>query len=127
MWFEIALIIWLLNLIFFTIFWIVAEGARWQKHRTLGPFARFIQANPARTFFVFMSLTILMVVFTMMLPLGYWIDVFPNIPNSTAPVVNGLVLSLLLLSVGISVTWGKYRSWRQAVRSAAEMRVKTTR
>jgi hypothetical protein len=128
MWFEVAILPWAVNIILFVIFFIVAEGTRWQKHGILGPFARFIQASAARGFFVFLLLTLLMVPLTLLILHGYWFDLFVLglEASGTTQVVNTLLIIILLLAMSIPVMWSHFRTWRQAVRSAAEVRVRTS-
>lgn len=112
----------------FVIFWIVEQGSRWQKHPYLGAFARFIQKSQFRTFIVYFFLTILMIFGVLGVMVGFWIDsiIAGAAIRNTAPVVNSLLLAILLLSAMIPVMWSSFRRWRQAVRSAAEVRVRTT-
>lgn len=126
--FEIMSIPLIVIVILFVIFWIVQEGTRWQKHRFLGAFARFIQASPARGFFVFLALTISMVPAVLMVMEGIWIDglLAGRTPANTVVVVNNLLIMFLLLSAMIPVMWSNFRTWRQTVRSAAEVRVRTS-
>ncbi len=127
MYFEIALVIWAIVVIVFVIFWIVQEGSHWQKHPVLGVFARIIQASPGRAFGIFLFMTLLMIPTTLGMLEGYWIDAINsgNPPTTTVPVVNSLLILILLLAGSIPVMWGSFRTWRQAVRSAAEVRVRT--
>ena len=127
MYFEIFLVPWAINILLFVIFFIVAEGTRWQRHKTLGGFARFIQASPARGFFVFFILTVMMIPLTLLVLHGSWLDMYPdNIPANTTPIVSALLMTMLLLALSIPVMWSHFRTWRQAVRSAAEVKVRST-
>lgn len=128
MFFELALIPFLLILLLFLIFWIVQEGSRWQKHPQLGVFARFIQVSPGRTFFVFFILTFLLVPATLLLLEGMWLDLLATggTLTNTVPLVNTLLLMFLILAGMIPVAVGSFRTWRHSVRSIAETRVRTT-
>ena len=127
MYFELFLLIWTILVIVFVIFWIVQEGSHWQRHPVLGVFARIIQKSPGRAFGIFLLLTLLMIPSTMMILTGYWVDAINSghPPTSTIPVVSTLLLLMLLLSGAIPVMWSSFRTWRQAVRSAAEVRVRS--
>jgi len=127
MYFELFLIPFVITVLLFVIFFIVDEGSHWQKHRVLGVFARFIQASHARGFFVFFALTILSIPFTFLPLVGYWIDAIAAnaIPTNQSAIVNTLLVMMVLLSLMIPVTWSHFRQWRQAVRSMAEVRVRT--
>ena len=118
----------LLVLYLFVIFWIVEQGTRWQKHPYLGVFARFVQKSQFRTFITYFFLTILMVLGVVGLMVGFWLDAYnAGTPvQNTVPVVNSLLVIFLLLSAMIPVMWSSFRRWRQAVRSAADVRVRTT-
>ncbi len=127
MWFELFLIPFSLVLVLFLIMWIVQEGSRWQKHRFLGLFARFIQASPARAFVTFFMLTIAVVPTTLGLMLGTWMDIFEagGAPSNTVQIVNLLLIMFLLLAFFIAVLWGSYGTWKQSVRQIAEVKVRT--
>jgi hypothetical protein len=124
----IMIIPFLLFIYMFVIFWIVEQGSRWQKHPYLGVFARFIQKSQFRTFIVYFILTILMILGVLGVMVGFWVDsIIAGVAiRNTAPVVNSLLLAILLLSAMIPVMWSSFRRWRQAVRSAAEVRVRPT-
>lgn len=127
-WFYIFLIPFLIIIFLFFIFWIVQEGSRWQKHRYLGGFARFIQASAGRAFVVFLLLTIMIIPADLLVLLGAWwdlLDLGTPIAN-TVPVVDALLIMFLLLAAMIPVLWGSFRTWRQGVRSAADVRVRST-
>lgn len=128
MFFEIMLVPFFLVIVLFLIFTIVQEGSRWQKHRALGAFARYIQASAGRAFFTFFLLTICMIPASFGILQGHWWDlqsIGRTAPN-TVPIVNTLLIMFLLLAAMIPVMWGSFRTWRQAVRSAAEVKVRTT-
>ncbi len=127
MYFEIFLIPFILLVVLFVIFFIVSEGSRWQKHKVLGPFARIIQRSPFIGFLIFLILTIMAIPVTLLVLVGYWIDaVAANaIPANQTPVVDTLLVIMLLLSGMIPVMWSHFRQWRQAVRSMAEVRVRS--
>ncbi|RDE11642.1 MAG: hypothetical protein C4K49_11440 [Candidatus Thorarchaeota archaeon] len=129
MWFEILLIPFFLIVALFFVFWIVAEGSRWQKHRFLGAFARTIQASPLRAFLIFFILAILTIPSAMGFLLGFWVDAIEadQIPTNTTPVVGTLLITILVLSAMIPVVWSHFRVWRQAARSAAEVKVQASR
>jgi len=124
----VMIIPFLLIIYMFVIFWIVEQGSRWQKHPYLGVFARLIQKSQFRTFLVYFILTFLMIFGVLGVMVGFWIDLISagaSIRN-TAPVVYSLLLTILLLSAMIPVMWSSFRRWRQAARSAAEVRVRPT-
>ncbi|MFW9910622.1 MAG: hypothetical protein ACFFEF_18865 [Candidatus Thorarchaeota archaeon] len=127
-WLTVFLVPFTLIIVLFLIFWIVQEGSRWKKHRLLGPFARFIQASAGRAFAIFFVLTIMIVPSTLGLMQGIWMDIFAagGAPSNTTTVVNILLIMFLLLAMMIPVLWSSFRTWRQTVRSAAEVRVRTT-
>ncbi len=127
MYFEIALIPFIVVILLFLAFWITQEGSRWQKHKFLGVFARFTQASPGRAFGTFLILTIMIVPATLGLMVGTWFDIIASgdTPSNTTPVVNNLLIMFLLLAAMVPVLWGSYRTWRHSVRSAAEVRVRT--
>lgn len=126
--FELMLIPFAVIVVIFVIFWIVQEGSKWQKHPYLGVFARFIQSTPARAFFTFLLLTIAIVPAILGIMMGVWLDIFAagGTPSNTTPVVNTLLLMFLMLAGMIPVLWGSFRTWRQSVRSAADVRVRST-
>ncbi|MBD3404550.1 MAG: hypothetical protein GF411_00265 [Candidatus Lokiarchaeota archaeon] len=126
--FEIMTIPLIVIVVLFVIFWIVQEGTRWQKHPYLGAFARFIQKSPSRGFFTFLTLTILMVPSVLGILEGIWIDglITGRQPANTAVVVNTLLIMFLLLAAMIPAVWTNFRTWRHSVRSAAEVRVRTS-
>jgi len=127
-WVYIFLIPFLLIILLFFIFWIVQEGSRWQKHRVLGGFARLIQASAGRAFGIFLILTVLIIPADLMLMVGVWWDLLEagGPPSNTTPVVNSLLIMFVLLAAMVPVLWSSFRTWRNAVRSAAEVRVRTT-
>jgi hypothetical protein len=118
----------LVILYLFVIFWIVEQGSRWQKHRHLGLFARFIQKSQFRTFITYFCLTFLMILGVLGVMMGFWMDsINAGTPiRNTTPVVNSLLITFLLLSAMIPIVWSSFRRWRHAVRSAADVRVRTT-
>lgn len=126
--FALALVPFIYLLLFFGIFFVVQEGTRWQKHEVLGVFARFIQASPLRGFLTFLVILILLFPAILFLLWGMWLDSWVNlaIPNNTTPIVNLLLINILILAGMFPVMWSSFRTWRQAVRSAAEVRVRTT-
>ena len=130
MWFEILMIPFLVILILFIVFWIVQEGSHWQKHKFLGPFARFIQASAFRGFVIFLVITILMIPTVLMMLVGLSWDIMEANPSGalsdTVPIVNMLLIIFLSLAAMIPVLWGSFRTWRHSVRSSAEVRVRTT-
>ena len=128
MWFEIFLIPFALVLVLFIAFWITQEGTRWQKHRFLGVFARFIQASPGRAFITFFILTIAIIPCTLGLMYGNWLDIFNagGAPSNTTDIVNLLLVMFLMLAFMIAVLWGAFSTWRQSVRQIADVRVRTT-
>ncbi|MHA2066054.1 MAG: hypothetical protein ACXABY_16910 [Candidatus Thorarchaeota archaeon] len=124
----IAVVPFLAMLYLFVIFWIVEQGSRWQKHPQLGVFARFIQKSQFRTFITYFALTFLVLFAVIGVMVGFWFDsIIASIPiRNTTPVVNALLVAFLLLAAMIPVMWSSFRRWRQAVRSAADVRVRTT-
>ncbi|MHA2117660.1 MAG: hypothetical protein ACW98J_01960 [Candidatus Thorarchaeota archaeon] len=118
----------LVVLYLFVIFYIVEQGSRWQKHRLLGIFARFIQKSQFRTFATYLFLTFLIILGVSGIMMGFWMDtIIAGTPiRNTTPVVNSLLISFLLLSAMIPIVWSSFRRWRHAVRSAADVRVRTT-
>ncbi|UCE11202.1 MAG: hypothetical protein JSW61_04495 [Candidatus Thorarchaeota archaeon] len=131
MYFEIGVAFWSVVVFLFLVFWIVQEGSRWQKNRLLGVFARFIQHSAGRAFVLFFLLTILIIPASLSVMSGLWYDAWlagggnAGFTN-TVPVVTTFLLMFLLLSGMIPVMWSSFRTWRQAVRSAREVRVQTT-
>lgn len=128
MWFEIMLIPFIVVMFLFVVFFIVQEGTTWQKHPYLGRFARFIQASPARGFFTFLTLTILSIPTLFGMMQGYWFDRFisGNLPSSNVFVVNTLLIMFLILAMMLPVMWGRFRSWRQAVRAKSGVPVRSS-
>jgi hypothetical protein len=127
MWLEITLIPFILTLIIFFVFWIVHEGSRWQKHRYLGVFARIIQASVRRAFWIFFMLTMLLIPLALLIMTGLWIDgMNVGVTPAKADIVNIMLVTLLVLSMTFPIMWGSFRTWRQAVRAEAEMKVRPT-
>jgi len=128
MYYELALIPLFLVIFLFVVFWIVAEGTRWQKHRILGPFARIIQTSPFRAFIIFLLIFLATIPICLSVLSGFWLDVYlvHRVPSNTVPVVDTLLIILVLSSAMIPVVWSHFRTWRQAARSAAEMRVRSS-
>ncbi|MHA1481251.1 MAG: hypothetical protein ACTSQZ_07505 [Candidatus Thorarchaeota archaeon] len=126
--FEIFLIPFAVLMLVFIGFWITQEGSHWQKHRILGPFARFIQVSPARSFFTFLVITILAFPAIMLIMQGVWWDTIAEFgsPANTVSVVNSLLLMFLVLAMMIPVLWGSFRTWRHSVRQIADVRIRTT-
>ncbi len=127
MYFELFLIPLVVIVVLFIIFFIVDEGSHWQKHRVLGVFARYIQRSQGVAFATFLLLTILSIPATFAVLVGLWMDLIAAnaIPNSQVAIVDTLLVVLVLLSLMLPVTWSHFRQWRQAVRSMAEVRVRT--
>lgn len=128
MFFEIAFIPVIIVVFLFFVFWIVAEGSRWQKHRFLGVFARFIQTSPLRAFLVFLLILVVTIPACLLVVTGYWYDgwLAHRTFSSTVPIVDTLLVVMLLSAAMLPVVWSHFRKWRQAVRSAAEMRVRAS-
>lgn len=127
MWLEIFLIPFLIVIVLFLIFWIVHEGTKWQKHRYLGVFARFIQATPRRAFLIFLILTITTFPMAALLMTGLWWDKLDaGITPEKVDVVNIMLLMFLILAFTISVLWGSFRTWRHAARAEAEEAIRMT-
>ncbi len=127
MWLEIFLIPFVIILILFFIFWIVHEGTRWQKHPTLGFFARFIQASPRRSFLTFFSLFILLVPSALLLMSGMWLDSqATELGPQQVDVVIIMLVVFLVLAMAFPAMYGALGTWRNAKRAEAEMKVKPT-
>ncbi len=125
---EVMLIPLTLHLLIFLSFFITSEGSRWQRHKYLGVFARFIQASPRRGFLVFLTLTIAIIPVVEGLMWGMWYDaiLLEAIPANTTPIVMYMLLAMLLLAAMIPVMYSHYGTWRQSVRSAADVKVRST-
>jgi len=127
MWLELFIIPLLVVIILFVIFWIVHEGSRWQKHKYLGVFARFIQVSPGRAFITFLVLTILTFPTAILLMTGMWLDKLDaGVTPEKTDVVNVMLLMFLVLAFTISVLWGSLRTWRHSVRAEAEESIRMT-
>jgi len=114
-------------LILFFIFWIVHEGSRWQKHRTLGGFARFIQASPRRTFITFFLIFILLIPAALLIMTGLWLDSYlTEIGPQKSDVVVVMLLVFLVLAIAFPVMYSSLGTWRNVRRAEAEMKVKPT-
>lgn len=127
MWLQIMVIPFLVLIILFFIFWIVHEGTRWQKHSTLGVFARFIQASPKRTFFTFFSLFLLILPAVLLVMTGMWWDSLdsPLGPQRT-DVVNVMLIVFLVLVFTFPVMYSSLGVYRNSQRAEAEMKVRPT-
>jgi hypothetical protein len=125
MWLQIFLIPFIILLVIFFIFWLVHEGTRWQRHPQLGVFARFVQATPRRTFFVFLILFILLIPACILMMTGLWLD---NLGTEFGPqrvdVVNVMLILFLVLAFTFPVMYSSLGTWRNAKRAEAEMKVK---
>jgi hypothetical protein len=127
MWLEITLIPFFLAIVLFFLFWIVHEGSHWQKHTQLVIFARIIQASPGRAFLIFFALMILLIPLALLVMVGQWVDVISvGIDPSKSDVVIMMLILLLVLSGSFPIMWGSFRTWRQAVRAEAELKVRQT-
>ncbi len=127
MWLEIFLIPFIAVILLFVIFWIVHEGTKWQKHRYLGAFARFIQASPRRSFLVFLILTITTFPMGALLMTGLWLDKLDaGIIPAKSDVVNVMLIMFLVLSFTISILYGSFGTWRHSVRAEAEEAIRMT-
>jgi hypothetical protein len=127
MWFELLLWPFLIIIVLFFIFWIVHEGSRWQKHSTLGIFARFIQASPKRSFATFLTLFLLLIPAALLLMTGVWLDSLETIvgPQKSDVVVVMLVV-FLVLAFAFPVMYSSLGTYRNAKRAEAEMKVRST-
>lgn len=127
MWLEILSIPFIVIVVLFFLFWIVHEGSRWQRHRFLGGFARFVQASPKRNFLTFFILFILMIPAALLIMTGVWWDSLgtPIGPQRT-DVVIVMLLMFLVLAFAFPVMYGSLGTWRNARRAEAEMRVRPT-
>lgn len=125
MWLQIFLIPFLIILFLFFIFWIVHEGSRWQKHRQLGVFARFIQVSPKRAFFTFFAMFILLIPASILLMTGLWMDALVSeLGPKRVDVVNVMLVAFLVLVMSFPVMYSSMGTWRNARRAEAEMKVK---
>ena len=126
MFYELALIPFFVVVFLFVVFWIVAEGSRWQKHKYLGLFARFIQTSAQRAFLIFLLLLLTMIPVCLGVLTGFWYDgwLVHATFSTTAPIVDTLLIILFLGSAMLPVVWSHFRKWRQAVRSGVETRVR---
>jgi ABC-type multidrug transport system fused ATPase/permease subunit len=121
MWFEISIAWFIAQCILFMAFYIPLEGTHWQKHKQLGPFARFIQKSPSRGFFTILVLMLSLCSAAILIVHGYWLDTIAvgSSITSTVPVVTALLLFFLILSVVTPILWGRFRIWRQSLRAAS--------
>ncbi len=127
MWLEIFLIPFIAIILLFVIFWIVHEGTKWQKHRYLGVFARFIQTSPRKSFLVFFILTITTFPMAALVMTGLWMDKLDaGITPAKSDVVNVMLLMFLVLAFTISILWGSFRTWRHSARAEAEEAIRMT-
>ncbi len=127
MWLEIFLIPFIAVILLFVIFWIVHEGTKWQKHRYLGVFARFIQTSPRKSFLVFLMLTLTTFPLAALVMTGLWMDKLDaGISPEKSDVVNVMLLMFLVLAFTISILWGSFRTWRHAARAEAEEAIRMT-
>jgi len=127
MWLEIFLIPFIAVILLFVIFWIVHEGTKWQKHRYLGVFARFIQTSPRRGFLIFLILTITTFPMAALVMTGLWWDKLDaGITPEKSDVVNVMLLMFLVLAFTIAILWGSFRTWRHAARAEAEEAIRMT-
>jgi hypothetical protein len=127
MWLEITTIIFGFAVVLFLIFWIVHEGSRWQKHSQLGVFARIIQTSPRRAFLIFLLFTILFIPLGLLMMTGLWIDAMnAGTTAQKSDIVNIMLLMLLVLAGSFPIMWGSFRTWRQAIRAEAELKVRPT-
>ncbi len=127
MWTEIFLIPFVILIVIFFLFWIVHEGTRWQKHRFLGGFARFIQHSPARGFFTFFFLFILLIPACILFMTGIWMDALASpLGPQRVDVVNVMLILFLVLAFTFPVMYSSLGTWRNARRAEAEMKVRPT-
>ncbi len=127
MWLQIFLIPFVLIIIIFFIFWTVHEGSRWQKHRVLGVFARFIQATPKRAFMTFFLLFILLIPAAILVMSGQWMDALGSeLGPQRVDVVNVMLIVFLVLAFTFPIMYSSLGIWRNAKRTEAEMQVKPT-
>ncbi|MHA1963418.1 MAG: hypothetical protein ACXACG_06165 [Candidatus Thorarchaeota archaeon] len=127
MWLEIMLTPFIILLIVFFIFWIVHEGSRWQKHRTLGIFARFIQASPRRAFYTFFLLFLLLIPTALLVMTGMWWDSLGTVIGpQKVDIVNTMLVVFLALAFTFPVMYSALGTWRNAKRAEAEMKVRPT-
>jgi hypothetical protein len=120
MWFEIAIGWFIILCLVFMAFYIPLDGSHWQKHKYLGPFARFIQHSPARSFFIIFIMMLLMAGSSFLILQGFWVDtiVIGGLITNTVPIVSSLLLFLLVISITSPILWGRFRIWRQSIRVA---------
>jgi hypothetical protein len=127
MWLQIMLIPFVILLILFFIFWIVHEGSRWQKHSTLGVFARFIQASPKKSFVTFFSLFLLLIPGALLIMSGIWLDTYETeLGPQKSDVVVVMLVMFLVLAFTFPVMYSSLGTWRNARRAEAEMKVRPT-
>lgn len=127
MWLQIMLIPLVIILVLFFIFWIVHEGTRWQKHRYLGAFARFIQASPRRTFLTFLLLFLLIFPATILVMTGMWWDSLASeLGPQRTDIVNIMLILFLVLAFTFPVMYSSLGTWRNVRRAEAEMKVRPT-
>ncbi len=127
MWLEIFLIPFILVIVLFIIFWLVHEGTKWQKHKYLGGFARFIQSSPRRGFLIFLFFTLTMFPMAALVMTGLWWDkIEAGIIPEKSDVVNVMLLMFLVLAFATSILWGSFRTWRHAARAEAEEAIRMT-
>lgn len=120
MWLEITIAWFIALCAVFMAFYIPSEGTHWQKHKHLGPFARFIQKSPARGFFTILVLMFSLSSSAILIVHGYWLDTISAgyAISSTVPVVTALLLFFLILALITPILWGRFRIWRQALRAS---------
>ncbi|MGY5856013.1 MAG: hypothetical protein RTS72_05385 [Candidatus Thorarchaeota archaeon] len=127
MWLQIMLIPFVIILVLFFIFWIVHEGTRWQKHSTLGFFARFIQSSAKRAFFTFFTLFLLLIPAALLLMSGMWLDTIgTELGPQKVDVVNIMLIVFVMLAMAFPVMYGSLGTWRNVKRAEAEEKVKST-
>ncbi|MDH4214094.1 MAG: hypothetical protein OEV85_09255 [Candidatus Thorarchaeota archaeon] len=127
MWLEITILIFIIAIIIFFLFWIVHEGSRWQKHPQLGIFARIVQASPRRAFLIFFTFTIMFIPLALLMMTGLWVDgINAGITVAKSDIVNLMLITLLVMAGAFPIMWGSFRTWRQAVRAEADMKVRPT-
>lgn len=58
---------------------------------------------------------------------GLWVDgINTGITVAKSDIVNLMLITLLVMAGAFPIMWGSFRTWRQAARAEAEMKVRPT-
>lgn len=58
---------------------------------------------------------------------GLWVDgINAGITVAKSDIVNLMLITLLVMAGAFPIMWGSFRTWRQAVRAEADMKVRPT-